>query len=285
MIQGPFASGLCRDHVSYLFLHIVSIPSMITIVYSESYWGNSLTLNLLLGLYGVLFFYALAILSAGILIGPISRAPYTFPAVLGASFIFAGTWLGYDAWTPSPETVTELLRLFLVSGKYAYFVNFGVALILASLGWYLMGLRKNGTQLAPVIFFIGIVMLLCGLGMGRVVGWRTLSDLHSNYGAPPQFWYLCTVCGAMLVIMAFFDSVRIPAVSFIMEHTGRNPLLIYVAHAFVLPGVSLLRTLAPGLPSALHIALPLLIFFSYWSSVILRSSRATPSETPWTGHA
>lgn len=271
---------IARSRLVLLAAIAVSIPGIIMIVHSEGYWGNALYLNLLLVLYGVLFFYALALFSTGLLIGPISRAPYTFPAIVGAALIFVGTWLGYDAWTPGGESGTELLRLFLVSGKFSYFVNFGIALMLASLGWHMAGLRKNGTRLAPILLSIGIVMLLCGLSIGRIVGWRTLSDLHAYYGAPPQIWYLCMVCGAMLMIMAFFDSVRIPAVSFIMEHTGRNPLSIYVAHAFVLPGVSLLRVLTPQFSDVIHVSLPLIIFLGYWASVVLRSGRAAPAGRP-----
>lgn len=263
-----------RSRLVLLSAIAVSVPSMITTLQSDSYWGNALSLNIFLNLYGVLLFYALAIFSTGLLIGPISRAPYTFPAVVGSGLIFTGTWLGYDAWGPEPGTATELFRLFFVSGKYAYFVSFGFCLMLVSLGWHMRGLRKNGVRLAPVLLAIGVMMLFCGLSMGRIVGWRTLSDLHTGYAAPPQFWYLCTVCGVMFSALALFDSIKIPVVSFIMEHTGRNPLSIYIAHAFVLDSVSLLRALAPGLPDTIHVLLPFLIFLAYWASVVLHSNRA-----------
>lgn len=267
-----------RSRVVLLAAIAVSTPSLFSTLQSEVYWGDSLILNLLLNLYGVLFFYTIAIFSAGLLIGPLSRAPYTLPAVVGSGAVFIGTFLGYDAWESQGQTTAELFRLVLVSGKYAFFTNFGVALMLLSLGWHMKNLLSAGYRLGPILLAIGTVMLFCGLSMGRLVGWRSLSELHSEYGAPPQLWYLFMVGGTMLVIMAVFDNVRIPFVSFFLEHTGRNPLSIYVAHAFVLPGVSLLRTLAPWLPDIIQMILPLCIFFTYWVFIIIKSSRPLPTS-------
>ena len=63
------------------------------------------------------------------------------------------------------------------------------------------------------------------------------------------------ICGVMFMIIALMDRVEIPGLSVILEHTGRNPLSIYVAHAFVLPAVELLRDLVPGLSGILAIAI------------------------------
>lgn len=265
---------LKRSWVVFLAAIVVSLPSIFSTLQSESYWGNSLIMNIIINLYGVLFFYTLAIFSAGLLIGHISRSPYLLPAVIGSGAVFFGTFLGYDAWESQGQSAAEVFRLILVSGKYAFFTNFGFALMLVSLGWHIKSLLSSGYKLGPVLLVIGTVMLLCGLSMGRLVGWRSFSELHSGYDAPPQLWYLCMVGGAMLLIMAIFDSIKIPFISFFLEHTGRNPLSIYVAHAFVLPGVSLLRFLAPWLPSAVQIMLPLCIFFFYWVFIIMKSSRS-----------
>lgn len=265
-----------RSRLVFLAAVCVSIPTFLATLQSRSHWGNSLALNIALDLYGVLFFYTLAILCAGLLIGPISRAPYALPAVMGSGAVFVGTFLGYDAWASQGETLSELFRLVLVSGKYAFFTNFGVALMLVSLGWHMRNLLNSGQRLAPVLLSIGTVMLFLGLGMGRIVGWRRLSDLHSGYDAPPQVWYLCMVVGVMLLAMAFFASVRIPFVSFFLEHTGRNPLSIYVAHAFVLPGGSFLRQVFPNVPDTVNIAFPLCLFLLFWVFVVMKSARLLP---------
>lgn len=265
-----------RAKVVLLAAIAVAVPSFLkTFLGGGEHWGGSMLMALLLDVQGVLFFYAAAIFTVAFFIGQISRAPFTFPLLLGSGLIFIGTWFGYDAWPHGEAGIIELLRLFLVSGKYAYLVNLGVALMLVSLGYLISNLLRSGVKVWPALLTIGVVMLLCGLSLGRVVGWRTLADLYTHYGAPPQLWYLCMVCGAMLVFLAMFSAVALPGVSFFLDHTGRNPLSLYVAHAFVLPSVSLMRAIAPSVPDILIIAVPLLMFLAYWTAVILRSSRSS----------
>ena len=84
------------------------------------------------------------------------------------------------------------------------------------------------------------------------------------------------ICGIMFMIIALLDRVKIPGRSFILEHTGRNPLSIYVAHAFVLPAVVLLCGLVLSLPEILTNGIPLSIFLLYWAYVLYTSSRPQP---------
>ncbi|TCM78988.1 heparan-alpha-glucosaminide N-acetyltransferase domain-containing protein [Rhodovulum steppense] len=254
---------------------VVSFPSYVTTMLSAEHWGDSIPLNIILNTYGVLLFYSLAIFAAGLLIAPIARSPYIFPIIIGGMAVFFGTYLGYDAWSYQGKTTTELLRLFLVSGKYAFFVNFGLALMLVAFGWHIRKIKSSDRDVGPTLLVSGVVLLLLSLSIGRIVGWRSLAELHSGYDAPPQIWYLFAVCGVMFAIIACFDRVRIPFFSFFLEHTGRNPLAIYVAHAFVLPAVSAFRLISPGLPDLIHATLPLLIFFCYWTFVIWKSSRGS----------
>ncbi len=268
-----------RSYLVLLAAVVVAIPEIVTTLQFQEYWGGSILLNLFLDLYGVLLFYTFAIFFAGLFISFLAQSPYVVPAIMGALAIFIGTILGYDAWPSQGQSVAEIIRLYLVSGKYAFFTNFGMALMLASLGWHMKSLLKAGVALGPILLAIGSVLLLLALSMGRVVGWRTFSQLHSGYDAPPQLWYLLMVAGVMLIIMGVLDRVRIPFVSAFLEHTGRNPLSIYVSHAFVLPGVSLLRFAFPTLPQAVHIAVPLAIFLLYWAFIISKSIRvASPGR-------
>ncbi len=269
-----------RSFVVLLAAFAVSVPGFITTLWSETHWGGSIFLDLLLDLYGVLSFYFLAILCAAFLVGSMARSPYAAPALVGAGLVLLGTWLGFDTWKSQGETAVELARLTLVSGKYALLTNLGVALLIASFGWHLSRLREAGNSVVQILIVSGCVMLALGLGLGRIVGWRSIADLGSNYGAPPQLWYMFMVCGVMLLLVALFDARRLPVVSFIMEHTGRNPLAIYVAHVFVLPGTAALRAWAPGLPDVLHAGLPLLVFLAYWAYVVLGSSRASEARRP-----
>lgn len=250
----------------------VAFPGYLNTLIADEHWGESITLNLLLNTYGVLLFYALAVFSTGLLIFPLARKPYIFPIVLGAILVYVGSYLGYDAWSPHGETAAELLRLMLVSGKYGFLVNYGVALILVSFGWHLRQLLRSGREVGALLLVAGVVLLLLSLSMGRIVGWRDLADLKSGYVAPPQIWYLLAICGVMMVTMYILNRSRIPYLSFFLEHTGRNPLSIYIAHAFVLPAISLMRTLVPQLPDLVCMIVPTFSFLCYWILLIRRSS-------------
>jgi len=263
-----------RSGVVLLAAIAVSTPEFILTFNSDTYWANSLFLNLLLNFYGILTFYVLAIFSCGLIIGPLSAAPYAFSLIFGSTLIFVGSVLGYDAWPSVGPGLLEWFRFVLVSGKYAYLVNLGCLLMLVAFGSHLKRELKANSGVNLTLLTAGIATLLCGLAVGRIVGWRTVADLHSKYDAPPQLWYLSAVIGTMFLVIALFNSFKIPAVSFIMEHTGRNPLSIYVAHAFVLPAVAFLRFWFPFLPDALHTSIPMLVFLLYWTRIIYQSSRS-----------
>lgn len=235
--------------------------------------GRIACLAVLLNSYSVLLFYAFAIFIVAWILPRLAQAPTTAPAILGSGLILSGTWLGYDMWQSQGESLAEWMRLILVSGKYALLTNLGVALLLVTFGAHVRARMQQGEAIAPMLLVAGIVLFSCSLSIGRVHGWRTLEQLHSEYGAPPQLWYLGMICGAMFMIIALLDRVKIPGLSFILEHTGRNPLSIYVAHAFVPPTVALLRNLVPGLPGILTIGIPLGIFLLYWAHVLYTSSR------------
>lgn len=251
----------------------ISVPSYMQMLWRETYWGGSIALQVMLSSYGVLLFYAFAIFIVAWILPRLAQAPTTAPAILGSALILLGTWLGYDMWESQGESLAEWVRLILVSGKYALLTNLGVALLLVTFGAHLRDRMQKGEPIAPILLVAGVVLFFCSVSMGRVHGWRTLEQLHSEYGAPPQLWYLGMICGVMFMIIALLDRVEIPGLSFLLEHTGRNPLSIYVAHAFVLPAVELLRDLFSGLPGIFSIGIPLGIFLLYWAHVIYTSSR------------
>lgn len=254
---------------------VTSLPQYMVTLNSNTFWGDSLVLNLILNSYGILLFYALAIFVTGLFIGHVALDPYMVPTIAGAVLIFLGTYLGHDAWGYGGQTARELARLVLVSGKYAFLVNFGMVLMLVGFAWHIRSLRSAGFGVNRLLLASGLVLLLVSLSMGRIVGWRSIADLQSGFAAPPQIWYLCAVLGIMLIGLVFFDKFSIPALSFFLEHTGRNPLAIYVAHAFVLPLVELSRFLNPGAPDVVHIAMPLFAFLTYWAKIIIVSNRVS----------
>jgi len=246
----------------------VSLPQMIGTIMSNEQWGGSTTLRLALDVYGVLAFYVFAIYLTAFIAPYLARNPYQTPLALGSIFIFIGTFLGYDYWGNSGENSIELLRLYLVSGKYALLVNYGMILLLVSFGVFIRSEMASGRDVTATLLTSGISLALVGLSIGRIVGWRTLFDLQSNYGAPPQVWYLLTVSGVMLIFLGALNRFTIPVISFLLEQIGRNPLAIYVAHAFVIPAKYVLE--AAGLPNLISMILPFAVFICYCAFVILK---------------
>ncbi|MEL7378772.1 MAG: acyltransferase family protein [Pseudomonadota bacterium] len=250
---------------------LVASPEMVETVLADERWGESLPLALILDGYGVLSFYVFAILVTALIIPYLSRNPYQAPLLLGSILIFFGTYLGYDSWSNSGQNGSELVRLYLVSGKYALLVNYGIVLLLVSFGTFIRREITGGRDVNGILMITGTSLALLGLSLGRIVGWRTLSDLQLNYDAPPQVWYLFMVCGAMMIFLATLNRFSFPGLSFILEQIGRNPLAIYVAHAFVLPAHEVLE--AAGLPENLSMIVPFVAFLCYCAFIILWKSR------------
>lgn len=262
-----------RSGMVFVATLAVGTPKYVATFFGSDYWGGSIGLSLLINTYDVLLFYSIAIFVMALLIKYIANHPYILPSLLGSLLIFLGTMLGYDSWPVSEPSLKEFARLVFVSGKYGFLVNFGLILTTVSLSWHLKSLIGDQNNLSRVFFPIGIIILLTSLSVGRIVGWRTLEDLSVGYDAPPQLWYLTLILGLVFVAMATFNSIKIPFASSFLEHTGRNPLSLYVAHAFVLPSVTVLRLFVPGLPATLQIAIPMVSFLFYWLYIVKRSSR------------
>ena len=272
------AKLLLRTRKVFFAAVLVAVPQIIATFMSDTPWGGSMPLSLVLDLYGVLAFYVFAIFLTALIIPYLAMNPYQASLVFGSILIFVGTFLGYDYWSFGGQNAIELLRLYLVSGKYALLVNYGMVLLLVSFGVFVRSEVTSGRDVTSILLTAGMSLVLVGLSVGRVVGWRTLSDLQLNYGAPPQIWYLLMVCGVMLIFLGALNKFRIPAISFVLEHIGRNPLAIYVAHAFVIPAHELLSAL--GVPDAISMIVPFAIFASYCTFIIVKSSAPVRHHSP-----
>lgn len=262
------AKLLARTRVVLLAAVLVASPEMLRTVMSHQPWGGSMPLALALNGYGVLSFYFFAIFLTALIIPYLTRNPYQVPLALGSTLIFIGTFLGYDYWRNSGPSGVELLRLYLISGKYALLVNYGIILLLASFGTLIRSEMKNGRDVNGILLTAGVSLALIGLSIGRIVGWRSLSDLQLGYAAPPQAWYLFMVCGVMMITLSAFNRFSIPVISFILEQIGRNPLTIYVAHAFVIPAHEFLQV--SGLPDQISMIIPLAVFFCYCAFIVVK---------------
>ena len=258
---------LSRSYKVFLCALIISIPSIVTMGYQD-YWVGATDhsyFDYFLSTYSVLIFYTFAIFISAFLIHPISQFPVILPITLGAGFVFIGTILGYEIWAASLES----LRLIFVSGKYGVLVSLGCALLFLPIGHYLKQESFSDHAVKVVLPLIGISIIFLSLSCGRLVGWRSLSDLTLSYVAPPQIWYLALVGGILCLLISFFASVKLPVVSRFLSLTGQMPLRIYVAHAFVLPCVTLFKSDFVGISGALSISIPLVIFFIYWGWVVI----------------
>lgn len=204
--------------------------------------------DLLLRQYSVLTFYAVAIFATGLACSALARDPWRTGLVAGATLVFAGSFLGYDAWPQGGETEWELLRLLFVSGKYGVFTLLGSAWLMLGLGVMIRRRVTAGEPFRQDLAIIALSAILIALSVGRVVGWRSIADLAQRYDAPPQLWFLVMAGGAMLIALAVLDAYPLGLAGLVLEHVGRNPLTIYLGHAFVLPAIALARQLAPDVP-------------------------------------
>jgi surface polysaccharide O-acyltransferase-like enzyme len=142
-------------------------------------------------------------------------------------------------------------------------------------GNYIRGRLEAGQPFHRDVLLAAGAMLFIGLGSGRVVGWREISDLPIP--GPPQFWYLATVSGIMLLVLVAIDRRTIRAVDQVLEGIGRSALSIYVAHGFVFPAVALLRYLFPVVPDLIGILAAMAVFLAF---VAYKVWPKPPSQSP-----
>lgn len=261
---------------------IVELPSTVETLIGGA-TGAQLLFELALAQYSVLIFYAIAIFVSGALIQYIARNVLVFGLSVGPMLVFVGNFLGFDAWPPQPGTATEVVRLVLVSGHYGVFVLLGAAFMVMVIGHHIRSRLEAGLPFHREVLIAAAAMLFVGLGSGRVVGWREISDLPIP--GPPQLWYLATVSGIMLLMLVAVDRDRVPAGA-VLEGIGRSALSIYVAHSFVLPAVALLRYFLPAVPDLAAILVCLAVFGAFVAYKIWpRRSLQSPRHSPHAGAA
>lgn len=273
----PVRRALLRRSVMVFACSIVVVlPSTLTGLYDE---GMDMGLyRILLQQYSVLSFYTVAIAITGLACRFLAPDPLRNGALAGSILIFVGTLLGYDSWQPNDGSPDELARMLFVSGKYGVLVLLGASWMTMGLGEFIRRQLREGRPFRRDILIIAVAMMLLALSQGRIVGWRTLADLAQQYAAPPQIWFFMLAGGAMLACVAVLDRYRIPVAGFVLEHVGRNPLTIYLAHAFVLPAVALIRELVPALPDALVTIGCMGVFLAVCAAIVYRSARIRPGS-------
>ncbi len=229
------------------------------------------TYGILLRQYSVLSFYAVAIFITAFCIGHIARDPVRRGLVYGAALVFIGTYLGYDAWPEEAGTLIEIVRLLVVSGKYAVFVLLGCSWMMIAVGVFVVRKMAANEDYRQDLTVAAIVLTLLGLAAGRIVGWRSLYDLQNDYGAPPQIWYLLMIAGLMIASLVALDRFQIPFFSTLLELVGRSPLSFYIAHAFVLPSIDVMRIILPFLPDLVIIGTCMSLFMLYGAALLWRN--------------
>lgn len=247
---------------------LIMLPGTIERVYK----GAS-TYDLISSQYSVLTFYAVGMTITALLIGFFAKNAGSRGMVLGSAFVFLGTYLAYEAWPAQEGTLADLPRILFVSGKYGVLVLLGCAWMMMAVGMYIQHCLTNGLAFRRNIAIIGLAVLLVGLSDGRIVGWRDIDDLALNFHAPAQLWYMSIVAGLSLILLAALDKYEATFISPLMAQVGRYPLGIYVAHAFVLPGVEFLRHVFPGIPDAVSITVCLGAFLCYCAYKVMPGLR------------
>jgi hypothetical protein len=226
--------------------------------------------DLLFNFYSVLIFYVLGFLSAPYWLLALGRRPLRNGFLLGV-----GHWvialIILSLWPQDSElSVTEYIRLLLVSGPYSYLQLAGCVLMVIPVGVYLHKALNDGTSRRFIfgLMPLGLALTAAGWAWGL---WTNEFDVHAIVAGylktPPRLWYWMFFAGPTLLLLAGLVALELHVVAvskllYPLALYGMGALPIYTVHTFVLPILKLVDT-ATAIEGIGRIALPFAVFAVY----------------------
>ncbi len=217
---------------------IIHIPNLINLYLSgeNDFWRWAFSL------YSVLNYYTLALLSVPLWLRAIHSNPLQRSLLLGTIYWMVGAVI-LEAWAEQPLSWSELIRMHIVSGPYAYFQLSGVAILSIPVGIYLRSCVDTGQLHIFVrkIFLLGILLAFLGLVAGAIPGEFSIQRLaDGSLKTPPRIWYWLMFGGLALTILILLivahKTLRwFSGAMALVALFGQAALPIFTTHGWVLP--------------------------------------------------
>ncbi|MBL8762964.1 MAG: DUF2029 domain-containing protein [Phycisphaerae bacterium] len=206
--------------------------------------------------YCVLSFYALAVASLPVWVRVLARAPAYAAAAAGLVLWTVGAWLAFVAWRDEPaDDLAAVIRLYTVSGDYAYLPLMGTALLAMPLGAAVRGAMRAGELDAMLrrVLTLGMVTAAVGVAYGELIGDMSYEGIvNSTVKDPARGWYYMLFGGCAAALVAGLGLIvprvrRFALALYPLTLAGRCALPLYVAHIMVQPSLAVVdRLMAPS---------------------------------------
>jgi uncharacterized membrane protein len=250
--------------------------------------------------YSVLLFYAVALAILPLWLRWLSRHTGIRALLSGVALWVAGT-LGYEfwpqggadtpilvpvdesgqtfkeTWPPAAAAWLEFARLILLSGDYGYLQMMGTALLAMPIGLRLREARNNGSDGRFLIHLLltGIALSAVGACWGVGLGQYDLQNIvDGKLKIPPHGWYFLHFGAVAVAAIAGLELLTrnlaiLRGPGYLLALFGQTSLVLYTAHAFVLPSLEIADLAIPlhGIPRVIFGFVPFATFCAavmYW---------------------
>jgi hypothetical protein len=150
-------------------------------------------------------------------------------------------------WPPAQIAWPEFIRLVLLSGDYGYLQMMGTALLAMPIGLRLRKALDAGVdgRFLVHLFVCGLVLSALGAAWGVALGEYNMRDIiEGKLKIPPHGWYFLHFGAIALAAIAGFELLTrnigvLRGPGYVLALFGQTSLVLYTAHAFVLPSLEI----------------------------------------------
>ena len=240
------------------------------------------------GAYSVLLFYALALAVLPAWLEWLSQPGGRLEArcLLAGVALWALGTAGEAVWPQRSPSFPEFVRMLLVSGSFPYGQMMGTALLAMPVGLRLRERWEAGTDgayLARVLAAGAGLSVVGGLWGWSVGEYDPARILSGELRVPPRGWYFLHIGGAGLALVPALELVPrlvrpLRPSAYLLALFGQGALVIYTAHAFVLPALALADQVVT-LGGAGRVVVALVPFAFFCGFVMYDRHRRAPGRT------
>ena len=278
-VQGTPAKATRRLHRRSLWIFLFSIVITVPFWIKLSVHGVTDVWQWVFGMYSVLLFYTLALALLPTWFHWLAPKPEVRAAISGVVLWAIGT-AGYYLWPQRPFSAPEFVRMLLVSGNYAYLQMMGTAILAMPIGLHLRRARDAGVDRSLLVRLLigGLALSAIGITWGISTGeYNVHRIVEGKLSVPPRPWYFLHFGSLALVAIAGLDLLTrsvawLARPGYVLALFGQTSLVIFTAHAFVLPSLELFSRFVP-LHGIIRVAMAFVPFTLFCALVIYRRHR------------